>query len=415
MGTLPITTTIAATTTTATTTTAAVKTILVRAPNWIGDQILSYPFFHFLREAYPSAQITVACPPWVQSVQFRNLVNQVILLPRPREASFLSRLDALEKGAEILRGMGPWDLGITLPNSFSTAWFLLRAGARFRVGYATEARGLLLNGSVKWEKSAQKALPGAPSRSHRSEAYLGLLQAGDAKLVNKFARGDALGPVNKLDQPRRVRDSRCGKDFWGIPALNHLDPGVPGIISTFDAESAWPDAEPLDPPPGPYWVLAPGSTAESRRWPPRYFADLARKIAEEKGWTGLVVGGISESDMAAEWERDRDLKLLDWTGRGTPASYWKVFKNAQLSVCNDSGLAHVASLCGSPVQVTWGGGNPLITEPIGPGRVQIAMNPVDCWPCERNTCNLVLEKKLECLKGIYADAVWKDIKTGFRI
>jgi heptosyltransferase-2 len=369
---------------------APIKKILVRTPNWIGDQILSYPFFHFLREAYPSAQITVACPPWVQSVQFKNLVNHVVVLPRSLHATFLSRFDALEKGSEILRRMGPWDLGISLPNSFSSAWLIFRSGAKVRAGYSTEARGFLLNQSVRWEKALTKLFPGAPSRSHRSEAYLGLLR-------------------------NRGQRSKVGKDFWGIPPLNDLDPGVPGIVPEFDAAKAWPNAEPLEPPPGPYWVLAPGSTAESRRWPPRYFADLARKIAQERGWVGIVVGGIAESDMALEWESDPKLNLLDWTGRGTPASYWRVFKNAKISVCNDSGLAHVASLCGSPVQVIWGGGNPLITEPMGSGRVQISMNPVDCWPCESNSCKLVVEKKLECLKGIYADTVWNEIKTGFRI
>lgn len=48
--------------------------ILVRAPNWIGDQILAYPFFHHLRAGYPGAQITAVCQPWVASVQFRHLV-----------------------------------------------------------------------------------------------------------------------------------------------------------------------------------------------------------------------------------------------------------------------------------------------------------------------------------------------------
>jgi heptosyltransferase-2 len=373
----------------------APKKILVRAPNWIGDQILAYPFFHFLRKAHPTAHITVACPHWVQAVQFKNLVDQVVVLPRSRNASILSRFDSLEKGAEILRRMGPWDLGIALPNSFSSAWLIYRAGARVRVGYSTEVRGFLLTQRLKWEKPSIKSLPGAPSCSHRSEAYLGLLKSGH----------NSKGNLN----------SKFGKDFWGIPSLNDLDPRVPGVVSEFDAEKAWPDAEPLEPPSVPYWVLAPGSTAESRRWPPSYFADLARKIAVEKDWVGIVVGGIAESDIAAEWESTPGLKLQDWTAKGTPASYWKVFKNAKLSVCNDSGLAHVASLCGSLVQVVWGAGNPLITEPMGPGRVQISMNPVDCWPCESNTCKLAVGKKLECLKGIYADAVWNEIKAGFRI
>ena len=92
-------------------------------------------------------------------------------------------------------------------------------------------------------------------------------------------------------------------------------------------------------------------------------------------------------------------------------SYWRIFQQAQVSVCNDSGLAHVASLCGSPVQVIWGAGNPKRTEPMGPGKVRILFNPVECWPCESNFCAHVSDRKLECLKGIFPEAVSVEIES----
>ena len=55
-------------------------TILVRAPNWIGDQVLAFPFFHHLRKAYPKAHIAAVCVPWVENVQFKTLVDEVIVL-----------------------------------------------------------------------------------------------------------------------------------------------------------------------------------------------------------------------------------------------------------------------------------------------------------------------------------------------
>ena len=100
------------------------KTILVRSPNWIGDQILAYPFFHFLRQTFPFARIAVACVPWVEVVQFKHLVNDVISLPKPAAATLWEKGKALELGLNFLRKQGPWDLGICLPNSFSAAWLL---------------------------------------------------------------------------------------------------------------------------------------------------------------------------------------------------------------------------------------------------------------------------------------------------
>lgn len=354
--------------------------ILVRSPNWVGDQILAYPFFYFLRKAYPSSHITVASVPWVQSIQFRNLVDEVLALPVPFQNNFSSRFRALESGADILKKAGRWDLAICLPNSFSSAWLIYRSGARMRRGYSTDSRRILLNQPIPWEKRGI---------CHRADAYVRLL-------------------------PEESGVHESVRDFWGVPPVNDLDPGTPGVLTSFNAQEAWPDSEPFDPPKEKYWILAPGSQADSRRWPVERFASLARQIASETGLTGIIIGGANEIGIAQKLGEDPSLKLLDWTGRGSVGSYWRIFKNALFSVCNDSGLAHVASLCGSPVQIIWGAGNTKRTEPLGPGKVQISVNPVDCWPCEQNKCFQPLGKQLECLKGIYSDGVWKEIKAGIQ-
>src|SRR5215471_16591262 len=103
------------------------KSIVVRALNWIGDQILAYPFFHYLRQVYPAAQITVACMLWVASIQFRHLIDNVCVLPQPRSSSPWAKACALEAQAKLLRAQRPWDLGLCLPNSFASAWLLARA------------------------------------------------------------------------------------------------------------------------------------------------------------------------------------------------------------------------------------------------------------------------------------------------
>jgi heptosyltransferase-2 len=354
--------------------------ILVRSPNWIGDQILAYPFFYYLRQGFPKAHITVACSPWVRSIQFKKLVNEVIVLPPTLDDRWFSRLDAIEKGADILRPSGPWDLGISLPNSFSAAWLLFRSSVKVRRGYSVDGRGFLLSDRVRWDKK---------NVLHRSEAYVRLL-------------------------PRSCWPRKPVSEFWGILPENDLDPGIPGVLPYFDAEKEWPDAEPVDPLETPYWILAPGSTAESRRWPAERFAAFARRVYQETGWTGVIIGGPAEIPIANRLSEDPSLHLIDWAAKGAVTSYWKVFRHAQFSICNDSGLAHVASLCGSPVQVVWGAGNPNRTEPIGPGKVQVILNPVECWPCEKNACSQRVEKKLQCLKGIEDEAVWKEIKSGIQ-
>lgn len=328
--------------------------ILVRAPNWVGDQVLAYPFFYYLRKAFPDAWIASACVNWVSDLQFMSLVNEVIPLP-----------NGFFKKVREARTRGAWDLGIALPNSFSAALFLKMSRCRVVRGYRHDARGFLLDEAIAWKRD--------PSR-HRSQAYLDL--------------------VSEV-----LPDGLSAPSFWALPG------------SHFDATREWPRAQALEPPSEKYWVLAPGSKAESRRWPVERYLALARKIAAETSLIGVIVGGADEAPLAEVLLKDRDIKLISLVAQGKVSSLWKVFAGARFTVCNESGLAHVASLCGSPVEIICGAADPRRTQPIGPGPVKVMVNAVDCWPCERNVCHERGERYLQCLRGIEPNAVWGEIKN----
>jgi heptosyltransferase-2 len=356
--------------------TPAPQKIVVRAPNWIGDQILAYAYFHYLRTGYPTAHITSVCQPWVASVQFRHLVDEVYVLPQPKGASAWARVRALEAGARALRAQGPWDLGMCLPNSFSSAWLFARAGVRWRRGYAADGRGFLLHDRLAWETY---------SKQHRAEAYVHVL-------------------------PAAVRPQGTVQRFWAEPAHCGITTETSGVCDQFDARRAWPVEALVEPPSYPYWVLAPGSMAASRRWPVARFAVLAKDIAHTTGLSGLVVGGTAEIALANQLCQDPACQLADFTARGPVAAYWQVLRRALFTVSNDSGLAHVAALCGSPVYIVWGAGDPAKTKPLGPGPVRLLYSPVDCWPCERNVCWQLPERTIACLRGIDSQAVLKEIQ-----
>lgn len=360
---------------------AAPSRILVRAPNWIGDQILAFPFYHYLRKAYPQAHITSICVEWARDCQFRDLVNEVHVLPRDVAHGAWGKFNYLESVAAPLRARPPWDLAISLPNSFSAAYLLYRSGARRRRGYRYEGRGFLLNDGLAWDPS--------PSR-HRAQAYVDLL-------------------------PPEARPEREVLEFWGIPPENELDQTIPGEMETFDPVRSWQATSPLQPPEGEYWVLAPGATAESRRWSLLSFLELGKKIHAETGLKGVIVGSAKEAPLASELCASAKGCFKDLTAQGPVSGLWKVFRHSKFTVTNESGLAHVAALCGAFVQIICGAADPRRTQPLGPGKIQIAVNPVDCWPCERNICSQPTESKLQCLKGISVDTVWGEIRRGIRL
>ena len=258
---------------------------------------------------------------------------------------------------------------------------MYRAGARTRTGYRHEGRGLLLNDG--------RPLPEETfGIHHRAQAYLDLL-------------------------PPDARPSRPAKEFWGVIAENELDEAIPGELASFDADRYWP-AERLPRPKGHYWVLAPGATADSRRWPVEYFIQLARDVARQTNLTGIIVGGPKEAPLAERLCQFEELRLQDFTARGPIPALSDLFKHAAFTVTNESGLAHVASFCGSFTQIVCGAADPRRTKPLGPGLVQVSLNSVECWPCERNTCSQPVEKHIQCLKGIKPESVWEEIKRGLR-
>lgn len=377
--------------------------ILVRSPNWIGDQVMAFPFFHYLRQAYPRAHIGVACVPWVESIQFRGYIDEVITLTKPMGSGLGAKLSALEASARSIRASGDWDLGITLPDSFSSAWLLFRGGARRRRGRATDGRSLLLTDREP-EDSARDC--------HRAEAYLRLLPrdaSGSTVPATEFwgvrperpERADALGFTDASAEALQgvLRDEQ--------EQAEQIEPVVP----RFDWKKHWPDTDPVEVPEGAYWVLAPGSAAESRRWSLQSFQRLVERVYAETGLKAMIVGGPSEAGLGLELKDALGRKVEDLIAMGTVSSYAPLFAGARFTVANDSGLAHVASLCGSPVQIVWGAGDPKVTQPIGPGKAKLIFNPVDCWPCVRNVCTQPAGNRLACLHGIEADAVWEELRA----
>jgi heptosyltransferase-2 len=341
------------------------KRILVRAPNWIGDQVMAYPFFSQLKKNNPQAWIGVVCTEWVKDIQFRGYVDEVFVLPKLRKKTILSSFRSINRIAEELRQKGPWDLGFLLPNSFGSALLFHLAKVQEIHGYKTDMRSMFLHEKVEWNPD--------PS-IHRADTYLNLLRT---------------------------------ESFPVDPAVSYL--------KKFDPLKHWPAVTPLEAPKDRYIVIAPGATADSRRWGVEKFASLIKLVHEKWGYRSVVVGGAAEELIAKQFT-EQNLPVINYVGKGSVSSLWRVFQNAQFIVCNESGLAHVASLCGAKVQIVCGAADPKRTKPIGPGEVQVLTNSkVSCWPCEKNVCQFLDERKNQCHEGIQANEVLNKIEGGFYV
>src|SRR4051812_18424020 len=116
--------------------------ILVRAPNWLGDSVISVPAVRAIKAGRPDAHVTIAAPARIASVW--KLVPEVdAVLPIPERSLFGT--------VKILREQPAFDVSVILPNSFRTAFEVWLTRIERRIGFAGHRRRWLLNQVVPEE------------------------------------------------------------------------------------------------------------------------------------------------------------------------------------------------------------------------------------------------------------------------
>src|SRR5262245_25097580 len=133
--------------------------ILVVAPSWVGDAILSEPLIALLRERFGAPEIDVLAPPWCAPVYARMPgVRDVIANPISH-----GRFDwaGRRRLARSLPGHGAdagYDRAYVLPNSWKSALVPWLARVPRRIGYRGEARWGLLTEVRRLDRKAKPRL-----------------------------------------------------------------------------------------------------------------------------------------------------------------------------------------------------------------------------------------------------------------
>jgi heptosyltransferase-2 len=134
-------------------------------------------------------------------------------------------------------------------------------------------------------------------------------------------------------------------------------------------------------------ALCPGAEyGPAKRWPPAYFAELARALtaAGEAVW---LIGSSKDGDIAQDIVRLSGGACVNLCGRTTLDQAVELLASARLAVANDSGLMHVAAAVGTPLIAIYGSSTPAFTPPMSP-RAHIVKLDIECSPCFERTCPL---------------------------
>ena len=318
----------------------SINRIVVRAPNWVGDAVISVAAFRELRRLFPNAHITVVSKPNTSDI-FRDadFVDEVLVYERLGLSSVWQQVRAWKERR--------FELALLFQNAFEAAAISFLARVPRRVGYDTERRGFLLTDPV--------AVPAWKNARHEIFYYLNLV----AELEQAFL---GRSPTEECEPKFQItisaeRESEARNLFAG---------------ARIDAEK-------------PLVLLCPGSVnSRAKRWPSERYAALADRFAES-GMAVALIGSPGELDVSNQVMSLARQPPLLLTGKTSVAEVTALISIADVLVTNDTGPAHIGAAVGTPTLVIFGPTNPLTTRPFGPAG-EIIRHPPDCAPCMLRDC-----------------------------
>jgi len=326
------------------------KRIIVKGTNWIGDVFLSLPAIYSLSAVFPDAAIDIAL-----KRPLGDLVGGVAEIASvvDYDASFSGELD-------LVRSMrrARYDIGVIFPRSLHSALLVYFGGARRRVGYRADGRGILMTDAVARTPEI-RAL-------HQSHYYRHLVSV----------LGDPGQPVT----PRIVPDA--GAVAWADDFLSAAGLGK-----------------------GPLVGINPGAAyGDAKRWFPDRFAAAVDRLIERFGGSAVIVGGDKDRAIEAEVARSMRTKPIRAAGATTIKRLIALISRCTLFVTNDSGPMHIAAALGVPVVAVFGPTNPDTTSPMAqPGRSAVVWHEFECSRCLLRTCPI----DRRCMKSVTASEVYE--------
>jgi heptosyltransferase-2 len=340
--------------------------ILIIAPNWIGDAVMSQPLLVNLKTIYPQSQIDVLASPWVAPIYHAcPEAHQVIEARLEHKQLQWSLRKQLAKQLEL----NQYDACFVLPNSFKSALIPWLANIPLRIGYRGEMRFGLINFALD-----------NPSKLHRppmANHYLAL-----CNVIDHAEEIDINQPVN--------------------PKLN-LSLGAKKSVSTKLQAAAINEKS--------IYVLCPGAEyGATKRWPVEHFATLAQQlIANEIDAQVILLGSKSDHALGEriKTQTSNIPKIHNWCGATSLDEAIALISMSKALVSNDSGLMHIGAALKIPQVAIFGSSDPYHTPPLSDNAKVIWLN-LPCSPCHKRECPL---GNLKCLRDILPATVLGAIQT----
>ncbi|WP_386695228.1 lipopolysaccharide heptosyltransferase II [Lonepinella sp. MS14435] len=305
--------------------------ILIIAPSWVGDMMMSHSLYQTLKQQYPDCQIDVLAPNWCKPLLARMPeVRQALTMPIGHGAFSLGERYKIGKS---LRDQ--YDMAIVLPNSLKSAFIPLFAKIPVRRGWKGESRYFFLN----------------DLRSNKNDYPM---------MVQRYV---ALGyEKGKIPTAQNLNIP--------TPYLTVDESAVQKTKEIFTAQFALAENRPAI-------GFCPGAEfGPAKRWPHYHYAKLAERLIEQ-GYSIRLFGSNKDVEVGEQIRLSLPESLQRYcanlAGQTALNQAVDLIADCTAMVTNDSGLMHIAAAVGRPLVAVYGPTSPQYTPPLSDKAVIIRL------------------------------------------
>lgn len=296
--------------------------ILVIAPSWVGDMMMSHSLYQQLKVQYPQCEIDVMAPDWCRPLLARMPeVRQAISMPIGHGSFALCKRYDLGKN---LRNQ--YDLAIVLPNSLKSAFIPLFAKIPARRGWKGESRYFLLN----------------DLRSNKND-YPMMVQR---YVALAFEKGQIPTAANLP----------IAKPYLTVDATQQAE-----TLAKFAHQFELAENRPAI-------GFCPGAEfGPAKRYPHYHYAKVAEKLIAQ-GYSIRLFGSQKDEAVGEQIRNALPSELqcycLNLAGQTNLNQAVDLIADCQAVISNDSGLMHIAAALNKPLVALYGPTSPQYTPPL---------------------------------------------------
>ncbi len=323
------------------------RRICVIKPSALGDVVQALPVLAGLRARWPAADIA-----WVINRSLAELLAGHPELDRVLEFDRAGRaLGRVARAASLSTELrrARFDLTIDLQGLLRSGFMTLATWAPRRVGMNTAREGARL---------AYTDTINVPTEMPAVERYW---------LVAKALGCPGSPPTPKLG----IRQS---DHAWAALRLASL--------------------------PRPVLMIHPGARWETKRWPPKHFAELARRARQSFGAGVVLVGAPDDLHRCATIAAALEGNCVNLAGQAGLLQLAALCAAADVFLSGDTGPMHMAAAVGTPVVGVFTCTSTTRAGPYGAGHRVVATG-VSCAASYLKMC-----PTLACMQELGADRVW---------